>query len=185
MLVDLDRDTDESRLQPAGWGSAAPCTWPPNGSGSHYEFQTSLLHHQPRPATVEAQPRAEVVRGHLGIEDSLHRRLGTIRVDRRRVHTSPAGHCPELPDRLATEIPALRANPTVPQDGRAESRPIQTVLGILTILSTFWTRGPVRAPHTGTRPCRHLAPTLPGTRSVMNGRRFPPPAQTTHTHQHP
>lgn len=86
------------------------------------------------PIAVEARLMAEVMSSHLEIEASLHRMLDDIPSIPPHLRTSPAGHCPELPDRLAVGIPALRANPTLAQDGGAGSRSAQTVLGILTIL---------------------------------------------------
>ncbi len=165
VLVDLDRHT-KSRLQSAGWSSATPCMWPPNGSGSHYEFQTSLLHHQPRTAAVPPLSLTKVVRGHLGIEDSRDRGQPAPETGPHpsgppsRAHESCGGIAlnilTALPRKFRSYAPIRRWYKM------AERNPaVQTVLDNLTILQPFWTGGRRRpGPHTGTRPCRHLAYTV-------------------------
>jgi len=78
------------RAGPPGNGTQAGPR-PPGGPAAGP--RPSLTPHRSwHPASLLARVAEQLQRGncHLGIEDSLHRRLDPTRVDRRRVHTSPA-----------------------------------------------------------------------------------------------
>ena len=95
------------------------------------------------PVTIGAARVTDLVRGHWGVENSLHWVLDN-RTAAACVRTMPpatgppAAHCLELPDAHAAVFLTKNVNPPITQAGGPQPRPTGSDHGPVTTLSTPW-----------------------------------------------